>query len=77
MVHEIEEALIAADRANAAKYEANAEAVSARLDALIAEVAVELEPVKGKGFIVFHDAYQYSENRFGFDHRLSGSHAWR
>ena len=65
MVHEIEEALVAADPENAEKYEANAEAVSARLDALITEVSAELEPIKGKGFIVFHDAYQYFENRFG------------
>ena len=65
MVHEIEEALIAADPANAARYEANADAVTARLDSLISEVAAELDPVRGKGFIVFHDAYQYFENRFG------------
>lgn len=65
MVHEIEEALTAADPDNAAKYEANAEAVSARLDTLIAEVGAELEPVKDKGYIVFHDAYQYFETRFG------------
>jgi zinc transport system substrate-binding protein len=65
MVHEIEEALAEADPDNAATYEANAEAVSARLDALIADVSSELEPVRGKGFIVFHDGYQYFENRFG------------
>ncbi|MCC0029755.1 MAG: zinc ABC transporter substrate-binding protein ZnuA [Brucellaceae bacterium] len=65
MVHEIEEALVKADPDNAASYEANAEAVMAKLDALTAEVAAELEPVKDKGFIVFHDAYQYFENRFG------------
>ncbi|GAB5461404.1 zinc ABC transporter substrate-binding protein [Hoeflea alexandrii] len=65
MVHEIEEALVEADPANAAKYDANAEAVTAKLDTLIAEVSSELEPVKGKGFIVFHDGYQYFENRFG------------
>lgn len=65
MVHEIEEALIAADPDNAAKYEANAEAVGAKIDTLIAEVGAELEPVKDKGFIVFHDAYQYFEKRFG------------
>ena len=65
MVHEIEEALIAADPDNAAKYEANAETVSAKIDTLIAEVGAELEPVKDKGFIVFHDAYQYFEKRFG------------
>jgi zinc transport system substrate-binding protein len=40
-------------------------AVTARLDALIADVSSELEPVRGKGFIVFHDGYQYFENRFG------------
>ncbi len=65
MVHEIKEVLVAADPDNSAKYEANAEAVSAKLDTLIAEVGAELEPVKGKGFVVFHDAYQYFENRFG------------
>lgn len=65
MVHEIEETLVAVDPDNTAKYEANAEAVMAKLDMLIDEVASELEPVKDKGFIVFHDAYQYFENRFG------------
>ena len=65
MVHEIEEALVEADPDNATRYEANADAVTARLDTLIAEVSAELEPVKSKGFIVFHDAYQYFENRFG------------
>ncbi|MBA4783800.1 MAG: zinc ABC transporter substrate-binding protein ZnuA [Rhizobiales bacterium] len=65
MVHEIKEALIAADPLNAGKYEGNAKAVTAKFDTLIAEVAAELEPVKDKPFIVFHDAYQYFENRFG------------
>ncbi|WP_421854049.1 zinc ABC transporter substrate-binding protein [Oricola sp.] len=65
MVHEIEEVLAEIDPANAAKYEANAEALEAKLDALIAEVSATVAPAKGKGFIVFHDAYQYFENRFG------------
>ncbi|WP_421875909.1 zinc ABC transporter substrate-binding protein [Pacificispira sp.] len=65
LVHEIEEALAAADPENAARYEANAEALMARLDSLITEIDGELTPVKGKGFIVFHDAYRYFENRFG------------
>ena len=65
MVHEIEEALAKADPANAATYESNAEAVMAKLDSLVAEIDSELEPVKGRGYIVFHDAYQYFENRFG------------
>jgi len=71
MVHEIEEALVKADPGNAAKYEANAKAMMDKLDALIAEVAEELKPVKGKGYIVFHDAYQYFEKRF--DVAASGS----
>lgn len=65
MVHEIEEHLTEADPANAATYKANAEALTARLTALEAELGKELEPVKGKPFIVFHDAYQYFEKRFG------------
>ncbi len=65
LVHEIEEALAEADPANAATYETNAEAVMARLDALTTETAAKLEPVKDRGFIVFHDAYQNFENRFG------------
>ncbi len=65
LVHEIEETLAGADPANAAAYEANAKEVMSRLDALTGQVAAELEPVKGKGFIVFHDAYRSFENRFG------------
>ncbi|MGF1621330.1 MAG: zinc ABC transporter substrate-binding protein [Rhodomicrobiaceae bacterium] len=65
MVHEIEEALVKADPEHAEKYKANAKAVTEKLDQLIDEVTAKLEPVKDKGFIVFHDAYQYFENRFG------------
>ena len=64
-VHEIEETLVAADPANAARYETNAKALMAKLDGLLHEVEHDLEPVKGRGFIVFHDAYQYFEKRFG------------
>ena len=65
LIHEIEEALVAADPENAATYERNAEAMMGKLDALITEIDAELEPVKGKGYVVFHDAYQYFERRFG------------
>ncbi|MGI9515244.1 MAG: zinc ABC transporter substrate-binding protein [Anderseniella sp.] len=64
MVHEIEEALVAADPDNASKYKANAEKTMARLDTLVTEVSTDLKPVHDKGFIVFHDAYQYFEKRF-------------
>ena len=65
MVHEIEEALVEADPSNASAYEANAKALMSRLDDLVAEIDAELEPVKGRGYVVFHDAYQYFEKRFG------------
>jgi zinc transport system substrate-binding protein len=53
------------DPDNAGKYQQNAAALQARLDALTAEIEAEIAPVKGKGFIVFHDAYHYFEKRFG------------
>ncbi|WP_425602989.1 zinc ABC transporter substrate-binding protein [Hoeflea prorocentri] len=65
LVVEIEAALSAADPDNAAKYSENAAALSAQLDGLTTEISQILEPVQGKGFIVFHDAYRYFENRFG------------
>lgn len=65
MVHEIEEALAEADPDNAALYEKNAADLSARLDTLVTELSTELAPVKDRGFIVFHDGYQYFEHRFG------------
>jgi zinc transport system substrate-binding protein len=65
MAHEIAETLAEADPGNAALYEANADALSARLDELVTGISAELEPVHDKGYIVFHDAYQYFENRFG------------
>ncbi len=65
MLHEIEETLVALDPANAATYEANAESYAKRIDALTSEVTAGLAPVRAKSFIVFHDAYQYFENRFG------------
>lgn len=70
-VREIEEALSAADPDNAATYEANADALKEKLDALIAETDAALAPVRGRGFVVFHDAYQYFENRF--DIQAAGS----
>jgi zinc transport system substrate-binding protein len=59
------------DPANAATYSANAGALKQKLADLETEIGSTLAPVKGKGFIVFHDAYQYFENRFGIS--ASGS----
>ncbi|MHA7888086.1 zinc ABC transporter substrate-binding protein [Roseicyclus sp.] len=57
-------ALSAADPDNAGAYFANAAAGRAELEALSAEVEAMLAPVRGTGFIVFHDAYQYFEASF-------------
>ena len=65
LVHEIKEVLVEADPGHAAFYEANAEKVMKEIDNLVAEINAELELVKGRGYIVFHDAYQYFETRFG------------
>jgi zinc transport system substrate-binding protein len=61
----IEEALAAADPDNAATYRANATALDAKLDALVTDISGELETVRDKRFVVFHDGYHYFENRFG------------
>ena len=65
LVGEIKNALISADPKNESAYEENAKVTIEKLNQLIAEINTELEPVKGKGYLVFHDAYQYFENRFG------------
>ena len=65
LVHEIEEHLAEIDPSNAAKYEANAKAVMKKLDALTKEIEADLEPIRDRGYVVFHDAYQYFEKRFG------------
>jgi zinc transport system substrate-binding protein len=71
MVTQIATTLAEADPENATAYQANAEAELVRLDALEAELAAMLAPVADKPFIVFHDAYQYFEARFGLN--LAGS----
>jgi len=67
MVAEIVEALSKADPANAKTYEANGRDLTARLDALASDLEAELAPVKSKPFVVFHDAFQYLEKRFGLN----------
>ena len=45
---------------------ANAASGRAAIEALIEEVEATLDPVRGREFIVFHDAYQYFETDFDF-----------
>jgi zinc transport system substrate-binding protein len=67
MAAAIAEALAAADPADAARYRENAATTARRLDALEDELARRLAAVQGRPFVVFHDAYQYFERRFGLD----------
>ncbi len=53
------------DPANAATYAANAARLASGIDAASNEIASDLAVVRDKPFIVFHDAYQYFEKRFG------------
>lgn len=57
--------LSASDTANAATYAANAGRFADNLKQLDAELKTQLAPLRQRGFIVFHDAYQYFEMHFG------------
>ena len=63
MVHEIAHELGDLDPANKDKYEANAKTTILALDKLINDMSKDIN--KGAKFVVFHDAYQYFEERFG------------
>ena len=63
MVSEISHELSEIDPDNAAKYEQNANKAIASLNNLINEINSSIP--KDASYIVFHDAYQYFENRFG------------
>ena len=71
MTRGIGEALARADAANAAAYRANAAATAARLKALDDRIAKAVRPILRKRYVVFHDAYQYFEKRYGL--RPAGS----
>lgn len=58
-------ALTRADPANGARYQANAADVISRLDALDKQLKATLDPWRDRPFLVFHDAYQYLEARYG------------
>ncbi len=61
----IAEELSEIDPENAATYAENSATAQAELAVLEAEIADKLAPVQAVKFVVFHDAYQYFEKRFG------------
>jgi zinc transport system substrate-binding protein len=58
-------ALGGADPSNAAIYQANAERLRQQLDELDRSVQDRLAAVTDRPYVVFHDAYQYFEHRYG------------
>ena len=56
--------LSAVDPVNSDAYLANAASGRVAIEALMDEVDATLDPVRGRAFIVFHDAYQYFETDF-------------
>ncbi len=67
LVLAIRDTLIAADPAHASRYRSNADKLVADLGELTTELTATLAPVKAAPFVVFHDAYQYFEKRFGLN----------
>ncbi len=65
MARAMAEALATADPERAALYRSNLAAIETDLDKLDTEIGAILAPVKGKPFVVFHDAYHYLEKRYG------------
>ncbi|MBM3599713.1 MAG: zinc ABC transporter substrate-binding protein [Alphaproteobacteria bacterium] len=55
------------DAANRATYEKNGAALAAKLAALDAELKQQMAAIKNRPYIVFHDAYQYFEQRYGLN----------
>ena len=63
IVKEIENQLVKLDPDNSSKYKTNSKKIQTELDNLTKNIKKDLK--KDLRFVVFHDAYQYFENRFG------------
>ncbi len=67
IVAALAEALAELDPEHAATYRANAEALRERLAELDARLRERLAPVRDVPYVVFHDAYQHFERRYGLN----------
>ena len=67
----ISSTLAGLDPTHADTYRANAAQAKKAIAALTHELDAALQPIRGRPFIVFHDAYQYFEHRFNVE--ASGS----
>lgn len=64
MAREVAAELGKIDPPNAAAYRTNAATFATNVNQVATAIAAELQPVKNKPYVVFHDAYQYFEKRF-------------
>lgn len=55
------------DSDHKADYERNGAALMERLNQFDQQLALKLAPLKGQPYVVFHDAYQYFERRYGLN----------
>lgn len=65
LVNAVAERLSALDPANAPRYAANAADTRRSLEALDSGLKAQLAPVADRPYVVFHDAHQYFERRYG------------
>ncbi len=56
------------DPSNADHYAANLHAFTQRLNTLDQQLKAKLEPLQGKSFFVFHEAFNYFEQAYGLAH---------
>ncbi|CAA7617267.1 High-affinity zinc uptake system protein ZnuA [Candidatus Terasakiella magnetica] len=65
LVDEVRERLTTLDPANATAYTANAAATKHRITEMDKDLKARLAPVATASYVVFHDAHQYFEKRYG------------
>ena len=64
-IRTIKDILSEIDPANAQRYSKNARTVAAEIEALTRHIEQQTTALKTRPYIVFHDAFQYFERRFG------------
>ena len=64
IVEKVNKELILLFPGNASKYSENSNKMIDKIKKLKNELAKDLAPIKGKPYVVFHDAYQYFEKTF-------------
>ena len=67
IVQAVLEQLQQLDPAHSSRYAENASRLNARLDALDKNLMQQLKPFRTVALMVFHDAYQYFEERYGLN----------